>query len=146
MELEIETLFASLLKSKQQGQCSSYQFFISSAGCHFAISIYLSLPRKTSERYPGSATAKIVTICLALVSSCANPLMYALRNPRFSIILRPNKRSKGKKRVQFYKEQENCESCIAKTPVSWAQRSICSVIYDGSRSDETHATSSTVLS
>lgn len=110
------------------------------------ISIYLSLPRKTSERYPGSATAKIVTICLALVSSCANPLMYALRNPRFSIILRPNKRSKGKKRVQFYKEQENCESCIAKTPVSWTQRSICSVIYDGSRSDETHATSSTVLS
>ena len=106
------------------------------------ISLYLSSPRKADKRHLRLSTAKVVSICLALSSSCTNPLMYALRNPRFSIIFRPNKRSHGKKRVKFHKDQENQENATAKTISSWAQRSICAVVYDASRSEETQTTSS----
>ncbi|KAL9958955.1 hypothetical protein ACROYT_G036033, partial [Oculina patagonica] len=59
-------------------------------------SLYLSSQLRENDLYSFSSTTKVVSICLAFASSCINPLMYALRNPRFSIIFRPNRRSREK--------------------------------------------------
>lgn len=104
-------------------------------------SLYLSSRLKQNDRHLSFLRAKIVSICLAFASSCINPLMYALRNPRFSIIFRPNTRSHGKKRVHFKKTAEKGENTSTK-PMTWVQRTKCASIYDTSRSEETQTTSS----
>ena len=106
-------------------------------------SLYLSSQQQLNDRHSSFMTTKVVSICLAFASSCINPLMYALRNPRFSIIFRPNKRrrSHGKKRVHFKKSDEQREKPTSNA-VSWAQRPKCSFVYDTSRSEETQTTSS----
>ena len=105
------------------------------------ISLYLSSRLQHNEDHLSFLRPKIVSICLAFASSCINPLMYALRNPRFSIILRPNKRSHGKKRVHFNKTAERGESTTTKV-MTWVQKTKCSSVYDTSRSEETQTTSS----
>lgn len=106
------------------------------------ISLYLSSLRQEDRSLSRLPTAKVVSICLAFASSCINPLMYALRNPRFSIIFRPNKRSHGKKRVRFHKNEENSDSNVTPKSINWAQRSKCASVYDTSRSEDTQTTSS----
>lgn len=105
------------------------------------ISLYLSSRLQQNDHHLSFFRAKVVSICLAFGSSCINPLMYALRNPRFSIIFRPNKRSHGKKRVHFNKSAEKGENTTTKA-MTWAQRSKCASVYDTSRSEETQTTSS----
>ena len=105
------------------------------------ISLYLSSLRQQNDHHLSFLRAKVVSICLAFASSCINPLMYALRNPRFSIIFRPNKRSQGKKRVHFSKTAEKGENTTTKA-MTWVQRTKCSSVYDTSRSEETQTTSS----
>jgi len=106
------------------------------------ISLYLSSRLQRNDHgHLSFSRAKFVSISLAFASSCINPLMYALRNPRFSIILRPHKRSHGKKRVRFNKTAEKGENTISK-PVTWGQRAKSASVYDTSRSEETQTTSS----
>ena len=104
-------------------------------------SLYLSSRLYENEHHSSFSTTKVVSICLAFASSCINPLMYALRNPRFSIIFCPNKRSQAKKRVHFNKSEERREKPSA-SAINWAQRPTCSSVHDMSRSDETQTTSS----
>lgn len=105
-------------------------------------SLYLSSQLRENH-HSSLSTTKAVSICLAFASSCINPLMYALRNPRFSIIFRPNRRSRsqGKKRVHFNKTEEQRNKPTTNAP-SWAQRPTSAFVYDTSRSEETQTTSS----
>ena len=105
------------------------------------ISLYLSSRLQQNGHHLSFLRAKIVSLFLAFASSCINPLMYALRNPRFSIIFRPNKRSHGKKRVHFNKTAEKGENTTSK-PMTWGQRTKSASVYDTSRSEETQTTSS----
>lgn len=105
------------------------------------ISMYLSSRLQRNDHHLSFLRAKVVSICLAFASSCINPLMYAFRNPRFSIIFRPNTHSHGKKRVHFNKTAEKGENATTK-PITWMQRTKCASVYDTSRSEETQTTSS----
>ena len=105
------------------------------------ISLYLSSRLQKNDHHLSFLRAKVVSICLAFASSCINPLMYAFRNPRFSIIFRPRTHSHGKKRVHFNKTAEKCENATTK-PMTWMQRTKCASVYDTSRSEETQTTSS----
>lgn len=103
------------------------------------ISLYLS-SRQEQARSLQLSKAKVASMCLAFASSCINPLMYALRNPRVSIILRQNKPN-GKKRVHFHQNQEKRDGETAKA-TNWAQKSQGAFVYDTSRSETTLTTSS----
>lgn len=103
-------------------------------------SLYLSSRREQAHRLQLSQ-AKVVSICLAFASSCINPLMYALRNPRFSMIFKQRKRNDGKRRVHFLQNQEKHDGVTAKA-ITWAQKSQGAFVCDMSRSEETLTTSS----
>lgn len=105
------------------------------------ISLYLSSRLQQNDHHLSFLRAKVVSMCLAFASSCINPLMYAFRNPRFSIIFRPRTHSHGKKRVHFNKTAEKGQSTTTK-PMTWVQRTKCASVYDTSRSEETQTTSS----
>lgn len=105
------------------------------------ISLYLSSRLQQNDHHLSFLRAKVVSMCLAFASSCINPLMYAFRNPRFSIIFRPRTHSHGKKRVHFKKTAEKGQSTTTK-PMTWVQRTKCASVYDTSRSEETQTTSS----
>lgn len=105
------------------------------------ISLYLSSRLQQNDHHLSFLRAKVVSMCLAFASSCINPLMYAFRNPRFSIIFRPRTHSHGKKRVHFNKTAEKGQSTATK-PMTWVQRTKCASVYDTSRSEETQTTSS----
>ena len=105
------------------------------------ISLYLSSRFQQNDHHLSFLRAKVVSICLAFASSCINPLMYACRNPRFSIIFRPSTHSHGKKRVHFNKTAEKGQNTTTK-PMTWVQRTKCASVYDTSRSEETQTTSS----
>lgn len=104
------------------------------------ISLYLSSRLQQNDHHLSFLRAKVVSMCLAFASSCINPLMYAFRNPRFSIIFRPRTHSHGKKRVHFNKTAEKGQSTTTK-PMTWVQRTKCASVYDTSRSEETQTTS-----
>lgn len=103
------------------------------------ISLYLSSRLQQNDHHLSFLRAKVVSMCLAFASSCINPLMYAFRNPRFSIIFRPRTHSHGKKRVHFNKTAEKGQSTTTK-PMTWVQRTKCASVYDTSRSEETQTT------
>ena len=105
-----------------------------------AISLYLSSRQQQTNRLQLDQ-AKVVSICLAFASSCINPLIYAFRNPHFSMVFRQNKKKARKKRVNFY---QNLEKPDGETPkvISWAQKSQAALVYDTSKSEETITTSS----
>lgn len=103
------------------------------------ISLYLSSRLQQNDHHLSFLRAKVVSMCLAFASSCINPLMYAFRNPRFSIIFRPRTHSHGKKRVHFNKAAEKGQSTTTK-PMTWVQRTKCASVYDTSRSEETQTT------
>lgn len=105
------------------------------------ISLYLSSRLQQNDHHLSFLRAKVVSMCLAFASSCINPLMYAFRNPRFSIIFRPRTHSHGKKRVHFNKTAEKGQNTTTK-PMTWVQRTKCASVYDTSRSEETQTTSS----
>ena len=105
------------------------------------ISLYLSSRLQQNDHHLSFLRAKVVSMCLAFASSCINPLMYAFRNPRFSIIFRPRTHSHGKKRVHFNKTAKKGQSTTTK-PMTWVQRTKCASVYDTSRSEETQTTSS----
>ena len=105
-----------------------------------AISLYLSTRQQQSIRLQLDQ-GKAVSICLAFASSCINPLIYAFRNPRFSMVFRQNKQRAGKKRVNFYQNVEKNDGETAKG-TSWAQKPQAASIYDRSKSEETVTTSS----
>lgn len=105
------------------------------------ISLYLSSRLQQNDHHLSFLRAKVVSMCLAFASSCINPLMYAFRNPRFSMIFRPRTHSHGKKRVHFKKTAEKGQSTTTK-PMTWVQRTKCASVYDTSRSEETQTTSS----
>lgn len=108
-----------------------------------AISLYLSSLRQqqTANRLQLDQ-AKVVSICLAFASSCINPLIYAFRNPRFSMVFRQSKQRARKKRVNFYQtDLEKHDGETAKV-ISWAQKSQAAFVYDTSKSEETITTSS----
>lgn len=105
------------------------------------ISLYLSSRLQQNDHHLSFLRAKVVSICLAFASSCINPLMYAFRNPRFSIIFRPSTHSHEKKRVHFNKTAEKGQNTTTK-PMTWVQRTKCASVYDTSRSEETQTTSS----
>lgn len=105
------------------------------------ISLYLSSRLQQNDHHLSFLRAKVVSMCLAFASSCINPLMYAFRNPRFSMIFRPRTHSHGKKRVHFNKTAEKGQSTTTK-PMTWVQRTKCASVYDTSRSEETQTTSS----
>lgn len=103
------------------------------------ISLYLSSRLQQNDHHLSFLRAKVVSMCLAFASSCINPLMYAFRNPRFSIIFRPRTHSHGKKRVHFNKTAEKGQNTTTK-PMTWVQRTKCASVYDTSRSEETQTT------
>lgn len=105
------------------------------------ISLYLSSRLQQNDHHLSFLRAKVVSMCLAFASSCINPLMYAFRNPRFSMIFRPRTHSHGKKRVHFNKTAEKGQNTTTK-PMTWVQRTKCASVYDTSRSEETQTTSS----
>lgn len=74
-------------------------------------------------------------VCLAYVSSCLNPLVYALRNPRFSVIMRRNRHSRKTEMQVALQLQARITS-----GKNQAKSKTCSLMPDTSRSDETTPT------
>lgn len=77
------------------------------------VSLYISLHRQPEPAGLKITKVKALIVCLAFASSCVNPLIYALRNPRLSIIFRQIKRRR-KKRVHFNSNQEKLGGKIVK--------------------------------
>ena len=77
------------------------------------VSLYFSLHRQAEPASRKMTKAKVLIVCLAFASSCVNPLIYALRNPRLSIIFRQIKRRR-KKRVHFHSNQEKLDGKTVK--------------------------------
>ena len=106
-----------------------------------AVSLYLSSKQQQTDR-PQLDKLKLVSVCMAFGSSCINPLMYAFRNPRFSIIFRKRSKQRNhKRRVQFRRNQEKVSGQTTKA-ISWAKMSQGVFVIDASKSDETLTTSS----
>lgn len=76
-----------------------FLLFLSSWGCYCSVALLnaSSSPFKQNT----NETITILAICLAFCSFSFDPLIYALRNPRFSIIFWGRNRRRGRKRVKF---------------------------------------------
>ncbi|XP_031570763.1 G-protein coupled receptor 135-like [Actinia tenebrosa] len=76
-----------------------FLLFLSSWGCYCFVALLnaLSSPFKQNT----NETTTIVAISLAFCSFSFDPLIYAMRNPRFSIIFWGRNRRRGRKRVKF---------------------------------------------
>lgn len=104
------------------------------------VSFYASSKQQTDRSQLDKL--KLVSVCMAFGSSCINPLMYAFRNPRFSIIFRKRSKQRNhKRRVQFHRNQEQLNGQTTKA-ISWAKMSQSVFVIDASKSDETLTTSS----
>ena len=81
---------------------------------------------------------EVVCICLAFSSTFVNPLVYALRNPRFTIIFTRN-RQRERKTVKFSQSRDNQQD--SRRSNVWAQKPKSTCLFEQSRSDETQTSS-----
>lgn len=105
------------------------------------ISLHLSLSKRQTERLK-LREAMAFGVCIAFASSSINPLMYAFRNPRISIILRHSRQRFRHKNIQFNPNEDKKLGKTVKASTVWAQNSQRAVVCDNSKSEETLTTSS----
>lgn len=102
------------------------------------ISLCLSLNQRQAES-KNFRQAMVFSVCIAFASSAINALTYAFRIPRISIILRQSRPKGRKKRIQFYRKQENenGQPQTIRTVENWAQKTQSAMVWDNSKSEET---------
>lgn len=119
-----------------------FLLFVSSWGCYCFVALLNALSSAFKQNTDETITT--VAICLAFCSFSFDPLIYALRNPRFSIIFWGRNRRRARKRVKFTTGKMSDVAGLEENIPKWAQGRIDTSMFETcSRSGEEFRPAST---